>query len=314
MTDITGFDLSAERRQEAADKYDIATVVEFEAGLARRPAALIISTPPNLHMGYAKAGVAAGCNVFAEAGTSSEGLLDVGGLASRKNLVAAASCTMRFQPSIARMKQLIDDGRIGRVLTYTHHCGQWLPDWHPHEDYRKFYVSRRETGACREIVPFELNWLGWLVGSPVTRLAGMNAKLSSLDCDIDDVYHLLLDHHGTTIGHLQVDVLARAPVRNCRLVGSEGTIDWSLTERVLKLYETKSGAWSSIAEPAPQIETGYSEMSNEQMYDAEIAAFIAAVRGDQPWGLSFEEDHRTLSVLQAAEMSNATGRLIHMSS
>jgi predicted dehydrogenase len=211
---------------------------------------------------------------------------------------------MRFQPSIKRMKELIESGRIGKVLTYSHHCGQWLPDWHPSEDYRTFYVSRRETGACREIVPFELTWVNWLIGQPATRVAGMKAKLSTLDCDIDDVYHLLVGYDGGVIGHIQVDVLARAPVRHIRIVGSEGTLEWSLTAKKLDLYEVSTRQWTSVAEPPPRIEKGYSEMSNETMYDEEIAAYLAAIRGDKPWGNTLEDDYATLEVLHAAEQSN----------
>ena len=37
--------------------------------------------------------------------------------------------------------------------------GHFLPNWHPWEDYRKFYASKKETGAAREVVPFELIWI-----------------------------------------------------------------------------------------------------------------------------------------------------------
>jgi predicted dehydrogenase len=225
--------------------------------------------------------------------------------ADERGLLAAPSSTYRYQPSIKRMKELIDAGRIGKVLTYTHHCGQWLPDWHPEEDYRKFYVSRRATGACREIVPFELTWVNWLLGKRVARVAGMKAKLSTLDCDIDDVYHLLIAYEGGAIGHVQVDVLARAPVRHIRIIGENGTLEWSLTEKALRLYEVATGSWATFEEPKPRIEKGYSEMSNETMYDEEIADYIAALRGEKPWGNPMDEDFRTLQALFAAEQSDA---------
>ena len=305
VTDIVGFDPRAERREEAAQKYGIETVASFEAGLASNPDALIISTPPDMHMGYAKAAVEAGKHFFAEAGTTTEGMKDVEQIAAKRGLVAAPSCTMRYQPSIKRMKELVDAGRIGKVLTYTHHCGQWLPDWHPEEDYRKFYVSRRATGACREIVPFELTWVNWLLGEPVTRVAGMKAKLSALDCDIDDVYHLLVAYNSGVIGHIQVDVLARVPVRHIRIIGQSGTLEWSITEKTLRLYEVSTKDWTTFQEPKPRIEKGYSEMSNETMYDEEIAAFIAATKGEARWSNSMDDDYRTLQALVAAEQSDA---------
>ena len=44
-------------------------------------------------------------------------------------------------------------GRSG----FVYHSGQYLPDWHPWESYKDFYVSNPATGARREIVPFELS-------------------------------------------------------------------------------------------------------------------------------------------------------------
>ena len=102
-------------------------------------------------------------------------------------------------------------------------------------------------------------------------------------------------------------MLARAPVRHLRLIGEEGTLEWSLTAKELKLYEVRSGKWTAFAEPAPRIEKGYSEMSNEAMYDEEIASYLAAIRGERPWGNSLEDDHATLALLHAAEQSDITG-------
>jgi predicted dehydrogenase len=313
VDDIVGFDVDPKRCADVTAAYSVPTVSSFDAGMARKPQALVISTPPNMHAEFALAGAKAGAHVFTEAGTSTDGLLDVAQLARSANVVAAASCTMRYQPSIKKMKQLVAEGRIGRVLSYTHHCGQWLPDWHPYEDYRTFYASRRETGACREIVPFELTWLNWLVECPATCVVAMKSKLSRLDCDIDDIYQLLIQYGTGTLGHLQVDVLARAPVRHTRLLGEEGTLEWSLTDKELRLYEIRSGKWSMLTEEAPKIENGYSEMSNEFMYDEEIAAYVAAVRGERAWGNTFEDEHRTLSLLLAAEASDASGKRVDVS-
>jgi predicted dehydrogenase len=308
QTDIIGVDPVADRRKEAEGSYRIETHARFEDALAVGPDALIISTPPDMHMGFAKAAVEQGKHFFSEASTTADGMQEVLAIAQRKKVVAAPSCTMRHHPSVKKLKEIVAGGGIGKVLTYTHHCGQWLPDWHPEEDYRKFYVSRRETGACREIVPFELTWLNWVVDSPVARVTAMKGKLSDLDCDIDDVYQLLMQYRNGAIAHLQIDVLARAPVRFCRIVGTEGTLEWSLSDRTVRHYDAGRKQWAVHKEPEPRIEKGYSEMSNELMYDAEIAAYIDAIRGQAPWSNSLAHEIGVLGVLAAAERSAEGGQ------
>ena len=312
-SEIAGVDPRPDRREEAVGKYGIATFATFKDGMSWGPDALIISTPPNMHMSFANTAVASGKHFFCEASTSTAGMLEVLRLARQNSVVAAPSCTMRYHPSVQKLKQLVTSGEIGAVLSYTHHAGQWLPDWHPAEDYRKFYVCQRETGACREIVPFELTWLNWVIDSAINRVTAMKSKLSNLECDIDDVYHLVMQHESGAIGHLQIDVLARFPVRHCRILGTDGVLEWSITERAVRHYRADTRAWTSFNESVPRVEQGYSEMSNEVMYEAEIGAYIDAICGRSAWSNPLEDDIATLEILLAAERasdSGATERLV----
>ena len=306
---IVGFDPRAERREEAATKYGIATHDSFEGAMASNPDAVIISTPPNLHMQYAQTAAENGKHFFTEAGVSTDGVHDAVAAANRAGVVAAPSCTMRFHPSVKRIKALLDDGAIGRLLTFNHHCGQYLPDWHPWEDYRDFYVSKRETGACREIVPFELVWLTWLTGE-IGLVTSLRDKLSDLDADIEDVYHVLLRTRAGTTGHVMVDVVARAPLRVLRFLGSEGTIEWSMSDKAVRVYDAGTKEWSTYPEPPAVVEPGYAEFSIEGMYIVEMTAFIEACQGEAPYPYSYAEDVRILEVLYAAEKSS--DEMIHV--
>src|SRR5205809_54356 len=157
--EVIGFDPRADRRDEASSKYGISTFADFSEAMAQRPDALIISTPPDLHMPYMRAAGNAGIHFFCEASVVDDGLETLIPACNAAGIIAAPSSTLRFNPSIRRIKDLVDSGRIGKPLVLTYHSGQYLPDWHPWEDYRTFYVAKRATGAAREIVPFELSWL-----------------------------------------------------------------------------------------------------------------------------------------------------------
>lgn len=301
---ITGFDPRADRREEAAKAYGITTVDAVDKGFAARPDAVVISTPPDLHVRYAREAVRRGLPFFTEASVVDDEMELLAHEADAARVVAAPSCTMRFQPSIRRMKRLVDDGRIGDVLAFTHHSGQYLPDWHPWEDYRRFYAGQRRTGACREIVPFELSWLTWIVG-PVERVVALKGKVGTLDVDIDDAYQLLLHHENGALGHLLVDVLARAPIRRCTLVGSEGTLVWEWSEGGVRLYEANSKTWTTFKEEEGTVQPGY--VHAEEPYIDEMRAYLAAVRGDAAWPYSLREDMTMLALLRAAELSSDEG-------
>lgn len=310
--EVVGFDPRADRRAEVEKTYGIQTVAEAEAGFELQPDAAIISTPPHLHMPYAKLAAERGVHFFTEAGISDEGLEEVLALcAQQPGLVGVPSCTMRYFAGPRQILALLRDGAIGRPLSFVYHVGQWLPDWHPWEDYRTYYVSRKETGACREIVPFELTWLTHVFG-PVDGVQAFKAKLSDLETDIDDIYQCTFHFETGLAGFLQMDVLARAPVRHFRLLGSDGTIEWDAIAEQVRVYRAERGEWQTFSLSPGTVASAYTSWSAEEPYIQEMRDFIAGVQGQQPFGHSYPEDSRILQVLRAAELSSDSGQRVNL--
>ena len=129
--EITGFDLREDRCQEAEKKYGIKSFKVFEEAIMENPDIFIISTPPDQHIEYALIAAKSNKHFFTEVGLSTEGIDELVTLSKKKNIVAAVSCSMRFHPAVQVIKKLVKKKEIGRILAFTHHCGHFLPDWHP---------------------------------------------------------------------------------------------------------------------------------------------------------------------------------------
>ncbi|MEO5374465.1 MAG: Gfo/Idh/MocA family oxidoreductase [Alphaproteobacteria bacterium] len=308
VTDITGFDPRADRRAEAAAAYGIETVGDWAAAEALAVDAWVISTPPDTHLDYGFKALDRGIAFFAEASVTDERAPEMIRRLKETGGVGCPSCTMRYYAGPRKIKELVASGVIGRPLMMTYHVGQWLPDWHPWESYKDFYVSKRATGACREIVPFELTWLVDILGD-VDAVTCMRGKVSDLDCDIDDVYQLLLKFRSGLSGHLAVDVVARPAVRMFRLNGREGTIEWDHGQNVVRLWTATGEANKYDLQvfdlAAGTVEAGY--IHAEEPYVDEMRDFVAAVRRERPWPYPFESDEHVLSLLVRAERSSDEG-------
>lgn len=307
--DLGGFDPREDRRVEANSKYGIPTFADFGEAFAQfKPDALVISTPPDLHVKYAKIAVANDRHYFSEASVVDDDMAELIALhAAHPQVVAAPSCTMRYFPSVQTIKRVVDGGEFGRPLLLTYHSGQWLPDWHPWEDYRTFYVAKRTTGACREIVPFELSWLTWLLG-PIEAVSGLRGKLSSLDVDIDDAYQTLLKFESGVLGHLLVDVIARYPTRVFRLCSDQATIEWDAMAKQVRLFRASTQQWEILPEPERIEEPGY--INAENPYIEEMRDFVAACQGHKPWGYTLKDDKAILDLLSSIEhSSDQTGHI-----
>jgi predicted dehydrogenase len=207
------------------------------------------------------------------------------------------------------IKELVEHDAVGTPLSFTYHSGQYLPDWHPWEDYRSYYVAKRATGACREIVPFELIWLTWVLGD-VETVSCFRGKLSALDADIDDTYQLLLRFKRGILGHMLVDVVSRVPYRTYRLLGEEGVIDWVWSEKKVRVFKADSRTWTEYSEPAGIAERGY--LAAEDMYIEEMRQFVEAVQGVRDYPYTLAEDKRVLDLLRAAEQSSVEGKHVHL--
>lgn len=302
ISDITGFDFREDRRKEAEDKYGIKTVDSLNDDIVSSRNALIISTPPDKHLEYIQLAVKNATPAFVEASVIKEGLQTVATDAERKGVLIAPSCTFRFHPSIRTIKEIIQSNRYGKICNFVYYMGQYLPDWHPWEDIRDFYVGKRETSASREMVPFELTWLADVVGMP-DEVFAFYGKTLDMGVDIDDTYNVNLKFDGF-LGTLIVDVVSRVATRSLILNLERAHIRWNWEDKVVKVFDALDGRWINYYEPSGQAAAGYNVNIVEEMYIEEMRAFIDAVEGRRHFPNTLDNDVKVLTILEKAEQTN----------
>jgi predicted dehydrogenase len=301
---IAGFDLREDRRLDVESTYGIATFDDFEDAIEKfTPDALVISTPPKYHYQYARAAVDMAKPCFVEASVvDQDKYAQLADDAKVAGVFVAPSCTMRYFPGPKKVKEIIDSGLIGDVLSINYQTGQYLENWHPWENISDFYVSDPVTGACREIVPFEFTWLNDIFGSP-TPLACTKAKVSKLDAEIDDIYVMTLRYPGGAVASVTVEVLSQPQAtRELRLLGSNGQLVFSADEGVVR-YSVSGDpdGWITTNLSAGSVENGY--INPEEPYIDEMAAFVLAVqeKNGSRFPNTLKEDAAILDLLEALE-------------
>ncbi len=307
--DILGLEVSEERRKEAEEKYGIRTFKDLDDALEQKPDALIISTPPHLHYEYMQIAIEKNIPFFTEINLIYEGLEPIVKNGEKKKLLMAASCDMRYIESIQRIKKIIDTKQIGKVVSFSYHVGQYLPDWHPWEDYRKFFGARKDTNACKELFPGELNWIQWIFGE-VSSVFSLKGKFSSLEVNIDDVYQIVLNFGNKFLGHYLVEVVSRVPVRKMEIIGEEGTIIWDYNLREIQLFTAKEKKWTSFKEANGTVEKGY--IHKEEPYQEEMKNFILALKKKIDYPRPLGEDLKILQLINAIEKSAVEKRVIEV--
>lgn len=301
--DVVAFDFREDRRREAEEAYGVRTVSELTPELLREREAFSISTPPDHHLEYIKLAIEYGKPAFVEASVLSAGLAEAGAAAKEKGVTICPSCTFRFHPMMEVMRDLVGSGKWGAVTNFTYVLGQYLPDWHPWEDIREFYVGKRETSAAREMVPFELTWLVDLVGWP-SEVFGFYGKTMEMGVDIDDTYAMSLKFPEGHMGTVLVDVVARYALREFVLNMERAQIRWSWEGKSVRLYDADRGAWTEYHQSEGNAAAGYNKNIIEEVYIAEMRAFLAAARGEATFPNTLEDDVRILSIMETVESTN----------
>jgi hypothetical protein len=209
------------------------------------------------------------------------------------------SASMRFHPAIQKIKEIVDNGMLGKIYTFTHHCGNHIEDWHPGCDKKTYYAMKKETGGCKEIFPFELSWLSYLFGSPIDCTGFIDKKLNDQDISADDVYAVCVKFQ-TCIGSILVDVLSRPAVRELSVIGSKGTLKWNWNDSFISI-ETAEGLKITHGYDKGQAAEGYNANICEEMYQNELANWIAAIQGKEQYLFSREDEMAVMDMLRKVE-------------
>ena len=307
-SDIVGVDARADRCAEAEKLYGIRTFATFEeAETFRRPDALVISVPPDVHHLFMNKAAAARLPFFVEASVVDTGLLAIAAECRRSGVLAAPSATMLYHPGIQLIARLVKEGALGKISNIVYHSGQYLPDWHNYEHVRDYYVSNPATGGAREIVPFELTWLTSVFGFP-KRVSGHYRKTITIEGAerIEDTYNCLFDY-GDFLMALTVDVVSRHGTRRLLINGDKKQLVWDWDEKVVRVFDPSKGDWEVLAYDQGTAATGYNANIGEVMYVEEFRHFLDAVQGLRAYGNTLENDHANLRLLYSVEQADRTG-------
>lgn len=297
--DVVGLDLRDDRRSETERLYGIKTVSGLTSLNLADFDAFIISVPPDKHLQYMMIAVENNKPAFVEASVLLDGLAELNHAALDRGVLIAPSCTLRFHPAIKDIKNIVQSGKYGKFTNFSYHSGQYLPDWHPWEKVSDYYVAQKDTGACREIVPFELTWIVDILGFPEAA-SGFYGKTLNIGADIDDTYAIAFKFR-QGYGNLLVDVASRYAVRSLILNMEYGQIVWRWDEANVHLYDARDRRWIIFKQKEATAYQGYNKNIIEDMYVEELEAFISAIQNKGTYPNTLSDDIKVLKILYGFE-------------
>jgi predicted dehydrogenase len=295
--------------EDVETKYDVAVHTELDAALAKKPDIVFVTNPSSLHVDITRRALAAGAHVLVEKPLSHSltGVAELVRESQARKLVGYVAYQLRFHPGFVRASEILSLGLLGRPLFAEAMVGEHLPGFHPYEDYRRMYASRRDLGGGVTLSQIhEIDFLIALLGRP-ERVFSLGGKLSSLEVDVDDVSSSLLEFRGAEGRVLPVrlhqDFVQRPGERRFVLVGDAGKLEWSLSARSLR-------RWSADGELCETHD--YTDVPRNQLFAAELSHFLGCVeRGEAP-NVSLSSGAESLAVALAILESQQSGMPVNV--
>lgn len=278
-----------------------------EALKKHKPDAVIVSNPTALHLDVAIPAAEARCAILLEKPIShSMERLDVLQSAVQKSgAKVLAAFQFRFHPGMVKTRQLVENGEIGRIISTHVHFGEYLPAWHPWEDYRKGYAARADMGGGVVATQcHSLDYLPWLVGKRVESVWGFAAKLSDLEVDVDDTAKIGLRFEGGALGSLHLDYDQQPPEHEFRIIGTNGTIKWNLADGAARIYRVEKKDWDVYPLPA--------EWERNVMFQEQMKHFVDVVKGKAEPSCTLEDGIQVQKIIASVHESQKTGKLIRL--
>lgn len=149
--------------------------------------------------------------------------------ASNKNCTpAAVGYCLRFLPSSTIVKTFINENRLGDISNVFIETGQHLSQWRPGRDYRQSVTAQKALGggALFEL-SHEFDYCQWIFGALTIQHAILRSS-SQLGLDVEDQADIVASMSAGAVINIHLDLLQHKVRRTCRIIGSEGTLEWDL--------------------------------------------------------------------------------------
>lgn len=299
VPEIVGVNRSSERRAAVEKELGIRTFATLEEAMSVvKPQAAFLCTAPASHGPAVMECIEAGLDVFMEINLIGDWYAEAAAKAKAKGVKLFISSTPVYR---REMRYVADEVRKTGPVNYIYHCGQYLPDWHPWEDYRDFFAAKKATNGCREILCVELPWIEKAFGR-IESVQIMSGRLTSLDIDFPDHYMISITHEGGCKGIYCQDIIARKGLRRLEVFSERLHLFWEGTPDSLSSYNIETKTLEPIRLYEDVVQDGrYNANIIENAYMDEINAFFDYVKNGVEPPYVFDEDAHTLAVVDEIE-------------
>ena len=300
-----------ERVEAVAAEYGGKAYTSYEELLKNEKLdAVSVCTPNYLHAPMTIAAANAGLHVLVEkpmATTAGEGEQMIE--AARKNGVfLMVGHNQRLMPPHVKAKEILDSGKLGKVLTFRTSFGHGGPEGWSLDGRDSWFFRKEEAlmGAMGDLGVHKSDFIRYLLNDEIAEVAGFIGTLHKEGTDVDDNATCIVRMKSGAVGTLMASWTHYRSGDNSTVLWCEngvmkiGAVDGDeviveLTNGTVEIY--KVGAMAT---------------NEKQVPSGVIDEFVECIQNNTPPKISGEEGLRSLKVILGAFESQDTGKIVKL--
>lgn len=302
-------DINEARAQQYADQYGGRVYTDYRTLLAEeKPDAVSVCTPNALHAEVSIAAANAGAHVLVEkpmAATEAEALAMIAA-AEKNGVQLMVGHNQRLMPPHVKAKEILESGKLGRVLTFRTSFGHPGPEGWSADGRESWFFRKPEAimGAMGDLGVHKSDLIRWLLSDEVADVAAFIATRDKEGTDVDDNATCILRMKSGAIGTLVASWTYYKGEDNSTVLWCEkGVMKIGTHPDDQVIVELRDGT-------VERYKVGAISTNEKQETSGVIQAFVEGILSGNPPLISGEEGLRSLNVILAAFESQATGRVV----
>ncbi|MFC1474866.1 UDP-N-acetylglucosamine 3-dehydrogenase [bacterium] len=278
-------DVNEDMVKEVANDFSTTPFTDYKELLSQNLDAVSIVVPTTLHKQVAIESIEAGCHVLVEKPISStiEEGKEMIAAANKHNKKLLVGHVERFNPAVKILKEIIDDGVIGDVVSISSkRVGPYSP-------------RITDCGIILDLAPHDIDVISYLYQDRVREVYAIAGKTFHSQ---EDHATLMLKFNRGAAGVIETSWLPPHRVRKLNVVGVSGVASLDFIEQKVVVYDKD---WAREA-----------NVTKKEPLRTELEYFIKLIsNGDTPL-VTGEDSLHALSVALTAIESYRVGRLLRV--
>jgi predicted dehydrogenase len=250
----------------------------------------IIANETSKHMDSAISLGKLGINLFIEKPLTHtlNRVMELKKVADEMKIKVMVGYNLRFLEIMTTIKEYLSQGLMGNIYFAKIEVGQYLPSWRNDVDYRSTYSASKSMGGGVSLdLSHEIDYMKYLFGFPLSWKI-VKGKVSDLEITSDDIFEGVY-RYNTYLCNIHMDYLQQHKRRQCRIVGSKGSLICDFVEKRLELQ--------SIVDTELLIDDPVA-FDVDKTYKIELGQFIQAIQRDETPAITLADGIDALKLIE----------------